>query len=104
MYHCIILWLQICSSAAALAPEHAELLINYVPTDEESVALNKHGHHKERFAEAERFMFEMLKVERYDSRCAFHGYVCTSTVRMCAQVPTVVYYFYFIIIIIVMYV
>ena len=58
-----------------LAPEHAELLVNFVATDEETVALNKHGHHKERFAEAERFMWEMLKVERYDSRLRIMAYV-----------------------------
>eukprot|EP00048_Salpingoeca_helianthica_P023316 m.23583 g.23583 ORF g.23583 m.23583 type:complete len:978 (-) comp8539_c1_seq1:23-2956(-) len=58
-----------------LAPEHAELLVNFVPTDEEQTTLGKHGHHKERLAEAERFMWEMLKVERYESRLRIMAYV-----------------------------
>lgn len=51
-----------------LPAEHAELLINYIPTDEEMTALQKHSHSKERLAEAERFMFEMLSVDRFESR------------------------------------
>lgn len=51
-----------------LLPEHAELLLNYIPTDEEVAALEKHSHHKDRLDEAERFMFEMQKVDRYESR------------------------------------
>ena len=43
-----------------LQPEHAELLLNYIATEEEQLALEKHKHHKERLDEAERFMFEML--------------------------------------------
>lgn len=45
-----------------LQPEHAELLLNYIPTDEETAALDKHSHHKDRMDEADRFMWEMLKV------------------------------------------
>jgi hypothetical protein len=48
-----------------LQPEHAELLLNYIPTEEEVTALDKHAHHKDRMDEADRFMWEMLKVERY---------------------------------------
>jgi hypothetical protein len=29
-----------------LGPEHAQLLLNYLPTDEEAAAIGKHSHHK----------------------------------------------------------
>ena len=51
-----------------LQPEHAELLLNYIPTEDEVSALDKHSHHKDRMDEADRFMWEMLKVERYEKR------------------------------------
>ena len=63
------------SDLSLLAAEHAELLLNYVPDDEEVVALEKHKHQKERFAEAERFMFEMLSVDRYEQRLRVMGYM-----------------------------
>jgi len=58
-----------------LQPEHAELLLNYIPTDEEAVALEKHSHHKDRLDEAERFMWEMMKVDRYESRLRVMAYI-----------------------------
>ncbi|EGD81374.1 hypothetical protein PTSG_02093 [Salpingoeca rosetta] len=58
-----------------LPAEHAELLLNYIPDDEEVAALEKHKHQKERFAEAERFMFEMLSVDRYESRLRVMAYI-----------------------------
>eukprot|EP01147_Barroeca_monosierra_P001750 gene1750-4863_t len=58
-----------------LSPEHAELLLNYVPEDEEISSLEKHKHQKERFAEGERFMFEMLAVDRYEARLRVMAYI-----------------------------
>eukprot|EP00041_Stephanoeca_diplocostata_P010774 m.172640 g.172640 ORF g.172640 m.172640 type:complete len:274 (-) comp18289_c0_seq8:894-1715(-) len=58
-----------------LLPEHAELLLNFIPTEEEISNLEKHSHHKDRLDEAERFMFEMLKVERYESRLRIIAYI-----------------------------
>jgi hypothetical protein len=58
-----------------LPPEHAQLLLGFVPSDDEVIALEKHSHHKDRLAEAERFMFEMLKVERYESRLRVMSYI-----------------------------
>jgi hypothetical protein len=52
-----------------LPAEHAELLLNYVPDDDEVTKLQKNSHLKDRMAEAERFMYEMLSVDRYESRC-----------------------------------
>lgn len=49
------------SDLTELLPEHAELLLNYIPTDEEVAALDKHSHHKDRLDEAERFMWEMYR-------------------------------------------
>lgn len=49
-----------------LQPEHAELLLNFVATEEEEKALSKFTHQKEKLDEGERFMFEMLKVERFE--------------------------------------
>eukprot|EP00043_Microstomoeca_roanoka_P008796 m.84566 g.84566 ORF g.84566 m.84566 type:complete len:956 (+) comp14393_c0_seq1:225-3092(+) len=63
------------SDLSLLPPEHAELLLNYLPDEEEIAALEKHKHQKERFAEAERFMFEMLSVDRYESRLRVMAYV-----------------------------
>mmetsp|Transcript_33468 Transcript_33468/g.87813 ORF Transcript_33468/g.87813 Transcript_33468/m.87813 type:complete len:979 (-) Transcript_33468:1558-4494(-) len=58
-----------------LLPEHAELLLNYIPTEEEVAALDKHSHHKDRLDEAEQLMLEMLKVERYKSRLQVMAYI-----------------------------
>ena len=37
--------------------------------------MDKHAHHKERLDEAERFMWEMLSVERYESRLRVMAYI-----------------------------
>eukprot|EP00052_Salpingoeca_macrocollata_P009845 m.77324 g.77324 ORF g.77324 m.77324 type:complete len:908 (+) comp17281_c0_seq1:168-2891(+) len=63
------------SDLTGLPAEHAELLLSYVPTDEEATEIAKHGHKKDRLAEAERFMFEMLKVDRYESRLRVMAYI-----------------------------
>lgn len=58
-----------------LLPEHAELLLNYVATDEEQTALEKHSQHKSKLDEAERFMLEMTTVDRYESRLRVMAYI-----------------------------
>ncbi|EDQ90265.1 uncharacterized protein MONBRDRAFT_31999 [Monosiga brevicollis MX1] len=58
-----------------LPAEHAELLLNYVPSPEEVAALEKHTHHRERLAEAERFMLETLNVDRFESRLRVMAYI-----------------------------
>jgi len=63
------------SDLTELLPEHAELLLGYIPTDDEKAALDKHAHEKDRLDEAERFMWEMLNVERYESRLRVMAYI-----------------------------
>lgn len=58
-----------------LPPEHAELLLNFISSDEERTQLEKHRHDKDRLAEAERFMFEMLAIDRYESRLKVITYI-----------------------------
>lgn len=58
-----------------LLPEHAELLLNYIATDEEQTALEKHSQHKSKLDEAERFMLEMTTVDRYESRLRVMAYI-----------------------------
>lgn len=70
-----------------LPAEHAELLLNYVPDDDEVTKLQKNSHLKDRMAEAERFMYEMLSVDRYESRCVGGGGEVLRTV-----LHTVVYF------------
>ena len=58
-----------------LPPEHAEILMSFIPTDEERTLLEKHTHQKQRLAEGERFMFETLSIERYESRLRVMTYI-----------------------------
>jgi len=60
-----------------LAPEYTELLLNYIASEDEVAALEKHSHHKARLDEAERFMYEMLAVDRYESRLRVMSYIGT---------------------------
>ena len=57
------------SDLTMLPAEHAELLLTYVPSSEEATALEKHSHHRDRLAEAERFMLETMALDRFESRC-----------------------------------
>jgi len=41
---------------AMIGSEHAELWLNFICSDEERAALEKHRHDKDRLAEGERFM------------------------------------------------
>eukprot|EP00055_Hartaetosiga_balthica_P017277 m.114632 g.114632 ORF g.114632 m.114632 type:complete len:949 (-) comp9281_c4_seq1:142-2988(-) len=75
-----------------LPAEHAELLLNYAPELEDIAALEKHKHQRERFAEAERFMFEMLAVDRYESRLkviAYIGYFDDLVLNLIPQIESV---------------
>eukprot|EP00049_Salpingoeca_infusionum_P027281 m.31484 g.31484 ORF g.31484 m.31484 type:complete len:956 (-) comp9422_c1_seq2:510-3377(-) len=65
----------ISSDLPLLSAEHAELLLSYIPRDEEIKGLDKHKHHKDRLAEGERFMFEMMGVDRYESRLRVMTYI-----------------------------
>ncbi len=58
-----------------LRPEQAELLLNFLPKEEELAALERHSHHKERLAEAERFMYETSKIEKYEERLKVMAYI-----------------------------
>eukprot|EP00056_Hartaetosiga_gracilis_P005313 m.83493 g.83493 ORF g.83493 m.83493 type:complete len:949 (+) comp12123_c0_seq2:16-2862(+) len=80
------------SDLTMLNAEHAELLLNFVPEQEDIVALEKHKHQKQRFAEAERFMFEMLAVDRYESRLkvmAYIGYFDELVLTLAPQIAAV---------------
>ncbi|XP_065846730.1 formin-like protein 3 [Oscarella lobularis] len=60
-----------------ICAEHVELLLKFIPTKEELSALAKHAHEFDKLGEAEQFLFQMAKIERYESRLsvlAFMGY------------------------------
>jgi hypothetical protein len=63
------------SDLTMLTAEHAELLLSYVPSTEEAVALDKHTHHPDRLAEAERFMLETLSLERFETKLRVMAYI-----------------------------
>jgi hypothetical protein len=58
-----------------LRPEQAELLLHFLPEEDELAALERHSHHKERLAEAERFMFEASKIDKYAERLRVMAYI-----------------------------
>eukprot|EP00118_Oscarella_pearsei_P004550 m.19705 g.19705 ORF g.19705 m.19705 type:complete len:1124 (+) comp27884_c0_seq2:125-3496(+) len=60
-----------------ICAEHVELLLKFIPSKEELTALAKHAHEFDKLDEAEQFLFQMAKIERYESRLsvlAFMGY------------------------------
>eukprot|EP00795_Rhopilema_esculentum_P009182 gene9182-16855_t len=52
----------------ALSSEHAELLLKFIPTKDELASLAKHASQFSKFGEAEKFLFQMAKVERYEAK------------------------------------
>lgn len=58
-----------------LPPEHAELLLKFVPTKKELAGLARHVSEFSRLAEAEQFMFEIAKVERYETKLSVMAFI-----------------------------
>ncbi|KAJ7390170.1 hypothetical protein OS493_026677 [Desmophyllum pertusum] len=58
-----------------LPPEHAELLLKFVPTKEELAGLARHANQYAKLAEAEQFLFEIAKVERYEAKLSVMAFI-----------------------------
>jgi len=58
-----------------LPPEHAELLLKFVPTKEELAGLAQHANEFSKLAEAEQFLFEIAKVERYEAKLGVMAFI-----------------------------
>jgi hypothetical protein len=58
-----------------LLPEHCELLLKFIPTEEELADLTKHSHRLHEFGEAERFIFDLARLDRYESRLTSMAYM-----------------------------
>lgn len=58
-----------------LPPEHAELLLKFVPTKEELAGLAQHANEFHKLAEAEQFLFEIAKVERYETKLSVMAFI-----------------------------
>ncbi|KAL9956184.1 hypothetical protein ACROYT_G037628 [Oculina patagonica] len=58
-----------------LPPEHAELLLKFVPTKEELAGLAQHADQYSKLAEAEQFLFEIAKVERYEAKLSVMAFI-----------------------------
>eukprot|EP00794_Sanderia_malayensis_P009245 gene9245-10220_t len=59
----------------SLPSEHAELLLKFVPTKDELAGLAKNAKDYEKFGEAEQFLFQMAKVERYEAKLSVMAYI-----------------------------
>eukprot|EP00730_Choanoeca_flexa_P009306 TRINITY_DN12625_c1_g4_i1.p1 TRINITY_DN12625_c1_g4~~TRINITY_DN12625_c1_g4_i1.p1 ORF type:complete len:948 (+),score=345.06 TRINITY_DN12625_c1_g4_i1:238-3081(+) len=80
------------SDLTLLSAEHAELLLTYVPSEEEAKSLEKHSHHPDRLAEAERFMLETLTLERFETKLrvmAYIGYFDEVVLSIAPQIESV---------------
>ncbi|XP_071478345.1 formin-like protein 3 isoform X2 [Diadema antillarum] len=53
---------------SGVAGEYAELLLNFLPTKEELKSLSEKSDQYENMGEAEQFMFQMARVDRYESK------------------------------------
>ncbi|KAL5473808.1 hypothetical protein EMCRGX_G028364 [Ephydatia muelleri] len=60
---------------ADLLPEHCDLLLKFIPIPEEIKAFEKHAQDVSDFGEAELFMYELSKIERYESRLSTMAYM-----------------------------
>jgi len=58
-----------------LLPEHCELLLKFIPSEEELTDLAKHAHRFNEFGEAEQFMYQLAKIDRYESRLTSMAYM-----------------------------
>lgn len=72
-----------------LPPEHAELLLKFVPTKAELAGLAKHAHEYSKLAEAEQFLFEIAKVERYEAKLSVMAFIGVFDELMRTVVPQV---------------
>jgi len=58
-----------------LPAEHAELLLKILPTKDELSSLAKNAKEYENFGEAEQFLFQMAKIERYEAKLSTIAYI-----------------------------
>lgn len=72
-----------------LPPEHAELLLKFVPTKKELAGLARHANEFSRLAEAEQFMFEIAKVERYEAKLSVMAFIGVFDELMRTVIPQV---------------
>lgn len=72
-----------------LPPEHAELLLKFVPTKEELAGLAQHADEYSKLAEAEQFLFEIAKVERYEAKLGVMAFIGVFDELMRTVVPQV---------------
>lgn len=64
-------------------------LLKYVPTNEETELLNGHSEEYNKFAKADRFLYEMSQIHHYKERIVCLFYKKTFNERMGEVVPTV---------------
>ncbi|XP_031555885.1 formin-like protein 3 isoform X2 [Actinia tenebrosa] len=72
-----------------LTPEHAELLLKFVPTKEELAGFARYASEYDRMSEADQFMFKMAQVERYEAKLGVMAFIGVFEELMRTVVPEI---------------